>query len=104
MVVECHFFGPLREAIGTKTIEQQLPEGATVADVVTELLDDYPALADGLVDEDGALRNSVNVTLNKENINHLDGPTTPVDDGDVLRFAAAVIGGSSTPAPTRLAS
>ncbi len=96
MAVECHFFGPLREAIGDKTVEYQIVEPATVSDVVKGLIEEYPEVAEGLIDEDGKLRESVNVTLNKENINHLDGPETTLEDGDVLRFAAAVIGGSHT--------
>lgn len=94
MMVECRFFGALREAVGTKQIDHSIPADATVADVVDSLIDAYPAVADGLIDEDGSLRDSVNVTLNKENINHLDGTTTPIEDGDVLRFAAAVVGGT----------
>lgn len=101
MPVECHFFGPLREALGTKTVEQQIQDDATVSDVVEALIEEYPALAEGLIDEDGRLRESVNVTLNKENINHLDGAETTLDNGDVLRFAAAVIGGSKTRAASR---
>ena len=93
MPIECHFFGPLREAVGTKTVERTIDSGATVQEVVEDLVADYPDLTDGLLDDDGAIHDAVNVTLNKENINHLNGPETTLEDGDVLRFASAVIGG-----------
>lgn len=93
MPIECHFFGPLREAVGTKTVERSIDSGATVQAVVDGLVADYPDLTEGLLDDDGTIHDAVNVTLNKENINHLSGPETSLEDGDVLRFASAVIGG-----------
>ena len=93
MLIECNFFGPLREAVGTKTVQHDIDADATVKDVVDGLVDEYPDLGEGLLDEDGSIHDAVNVTLNKENINHLNGPETVLEDGDVLRFASAVIGG-----------
>lgn len=92
--IECHFFGPLREAVGTKTVERAIEPDETVLAVVDDLVADYPDLTDGLLDDDGSIHDAVNVTLNKENINHLNGPETTLEDGDVLRFASAVIGGA----------
>lgn len=93
MLVECNFFGPLRENVGTKTIERELPEGATVADLVDELADEFDEFAPRVVDESGAIRDSINVTVDGRNVRQLEGVETPLEDGTTVRFAPSVVGG-----------
>lgn len=94
MRVEWNFFGPMRDAVGTKTVERTLADDASVRDAVDDVVATHPELADHLLD-DGALDASTNLTKNGTNVAHLDGGATPLSDGDVLRAALPVVGGET---------
>lgn len=94
MQVTCVLFGPLRESVGTKEVSCEVGDGATVGDVVDRLVERSPALADRLLDEAGNPDiDGMNVTRNGTNVVHERGLDTPVEDGDVVRFAPPVVGG-----------
>jgi len=93
MPVECNFFGPLRESVGTKTVEHDIGEGTTVADLAMELAAEYDALREELLTEDGDLQGNVNVTVDGNNIRQLSGVDTVLEDGMTVRFAPPVVGG-----------
>ena len=95
MEVHCDLFGPLREAIGTKSTVIVLEDDATVRDVLDRLVEQAPTLEAHVFDEEGGL-GSVNVTRNRTHVNHESGLETAVEDGDVIRIALPVVGGSST--------
>lgn len=71
MDVEVTVYGPLRSATGTKQVTLS-PDGGTVRAVVRELRAEYPRTESQLLDDDGALRPSVRVTV--------DGETADLDD------------------------
>ena len=93
MEVEIKLFGPMREAVGEKTLVRTLPEGATVGDLIDDLVDEYPTLEGRFLDEDGDIDSGVNVTVNGTNVRQRDGPATELADGDLLRTAPPVAGG-----------
>jgi len=93
MRVECNFFGPFRGAVGAKTIERDLPEGATVADLAAALADEFDELSEAIVAADGGLADGINVTVDGRNVRQLDGGATPLADGATVRFAPPVVGG-----------
>jgi molybdopterin converting factor small subunit len=68
-------------------------EGATIGDVFTALVGQYPGLGGQLVDASGALHKFVNVYVNDEDIRYLDSLGTPVTEGDVVSILPAVAGG-----------
>lgn len=90
MEIECNFFGPLREAVGEKTVIREVDSDATVGDLLSGLVADHSL--DGVLTDDGDL-GSVTVTKNGTNVAHLDGLDTALDDGDVVRLAPPVVGG-----------
>lgn len=67
--------------------------GATVGDVVSELVGVYPGLKENLVDDSGAVRKFVNVYVNDEDIRFLDKLDTAVAEGDEVAILPAVAGG-----------
>jgi molybdopterin synthase sulfur carrier subunit len=89
--IECVFFGPLREATGTKTVAVE-PEAETVGGLLAELERTYPDLAGRLRDGEG-IADEVVVTLNGRHVQHETGLETTVSDGDVIRLTTAVYGG-----------
>ena len=70
-------------------------EGSTVGALMKKLGDAYPELKPHLFDEEGALRNFVNVFVNDDNIRDVDGMETSVKDSDEVMLVPAVAGGWS---------
>jgi len=68
-------------------------EGATIGDVFTALVGQYPGLGGQLIDASGALHKFVNVYVNDEDIRYLDSLGTAVAEGDVVSILPAVAGG-----------
>ena len=68
-------------------------DGATIGEVFTAIVGQYPGLGGQLVDESGALHKFVNVYVNDEDIRYLDSLGTPVAEGDVVSILPAVAGG-----------
>jgi sulfur-carrier protein len=68
-------------------------DGATVAEVIDDLVDRYPPLAAQLL-QDGELASFVNVYLDGEDVRTRDGLDTAVDDDDQLILLPAMAGGS----------
>jgi len=88
--MELTVYGPLRAATGEKRVGVDA-DGDTVAAVVEAFVDAYPRAESHLVDEDGALRPSVRVTVGGERA-ALDDDCPP--DAEVALFPA-MRGGAS---------
>jgi sulfur-carrier protein adenylyltransferase/sulfurtransferase len=69
--------------------------GGTVGEVIDGLLAAHGGLKRHLVQDDGRLRNFVNLYLNDTDIRHLASTETPVHSGDVLTIVPSIAGGSS---------
>lgn len=96
MNVECNFFGPFRDTIGTKTIEPECPDGTTLIELIRELETDYGGIEDQLLSEDGTLNDTLSITVDGEHIRQLDSGATTLNDDSVVRFAPPVSGGKDT--------
>ena len=70
----------------------QVP-GATVREVVTELVALHPGLESQLLAPDGDLNRFVNAFLNDTDVRHLQELDTPVGDADTLVLLPAMAGG-----------
>ena len=67
--------------------------GATVGEVVTHLIGEYPGMKPNLLDDEGILHRFVNVYVNDEDVRYLDRMETELVDGDELSILPAVAGG-----------
>jgi adenylyltransferase/sulfurtransferase len=85
---------PLRPFTGGHD-EVSVP-GETVGDVLAGLVEQFPPLRRHLFAEDGRLRNFVNAYLNEQDIRHLQGPGTPVADGDAVTLVPSIAGGRAS--------
>lgn len=72
-------------------------EGATLADLFSDLETRHKGIRERLVDEAsaGQLRRFVNVYLNDEDVRFLDGISTALKDGDSVTILPAVAGGAA---------
>ncbi|MBI3939257.1 MAG: molybdopterin-synthase adenylyltransferase MoeB [Acidobacteria bacterium] len=85
---------PLRQYVG-KSDSLEL-EGKTIGEVLNHLTSQYGELKKHLYNDEGKLRNFVNIYLNDEDIRYLQKENTPVKDGDVVSIVPSIAGGSST--------
>ena len=67
--------------------------GATVGEVMGDLIGRFPSLKDQLFESEASLRRFVNVYLNDDDIRYLGGLDAGVSDGDRLTILPAVAGG-----------
>jgi molybdopterin synthase sulfur carrier subunit len=75
---------------GDNEIELQ---AKNVEEAITELIEEYPDLKIHLMNEDGTLRNFVNLFLNGEDIRYLQGVETQLLDQDKLQIIPSIAGG-----------
>jgi molybdopterin converting factor small subunit len=75
---------------GTKEVEI---DGATVGDVLSQLVDRYPGLRSQLLTDEGDLNRFVNVYVEGQDIRYLDERATPVAERDTLIILPAMAGG-----------
>lgn len=80
-------------ANGNDTIDL---EGVDVGQIMGRLADTFPQLKRHMFDDDGELRNFVNVYINDENIRDRQQQGTPLQPGDELTIVPAIAGGGST--------
>ena len=89
-----HIPGALREfTAGKSTVEINCSPG-TVASTLSELWTRYPGLRDRIVNEQGQVREHINLFLGDENIRYTGGLATPVPADSEISIVPAVSGGS----------
>jgi sulfur-carrier protein len=88
--------GPLRRLSGGQmTVDVQAGD---LAAAITALDARYPGFKDRLLDENGELRQFVNVYLNDEDVRLGSGLKAKVGDKDEISIVPAVAGGAGLPA------
>jgi molybdopterin synthase sulfur carrier subunit len=78
------------QANGQSTVDVA---GASVGDVVSSLVAEYPGLQSNLLDDAGKVRKFINIYINDEDIRFLDQLDTAVAEGDEVAILPAVAGG-----------
>ncbi len=91
MAVSVRVPGPLRRL--TSGSSQVEVDGSTVAQVLADLEARYPGFKDRLYDNDGNLRQFINIYVNDADIRFGGGLETPVTDRDDISIVPAVAGG-----------
>lgn len=93
MAVTIHIPGPLRVFSGGAQ-ELRIPSTpATLRDALHELWRQYPGIRDRLVNEEGQLREHINIFVGKENIRYTGDFATPLQPGAEISILPAVSGG-----------
>ncbi len=68
-------------------------DGDSLGGVIDAMNEQYPGLRDRICDDQGQLRNFVNVYVNGEDVRFLQGLDTPTTAGDEVSVVPAVAGG-----------
>jgi molybdopterin synthase sulfur carrier subunit len=88
------FYATLRQVVGQKTIEFELPPGSTVRQLLDEMLRRYPALRHELLDEQGDMFSHVHIFVNGRDAPFLaNALDTEIKMDDVVGVFPAVGGG-----------
>lgn len=69
-------------------------EAGAIGEVLAALVEQNPALAKQLYNEQGVLRSFVNIYVGDEDIRYLQGVETPVPDGETVSIIPAIAGGA----------
>jgi len=88
-----HIPGALREfTAGRSTVEIAFSTG-TVADALTLLWTLHPGVRDRVVNEQGQVRQHINIFIGNENIRYTGGLASPVSESSQISIVPAVSGG-----------
>ena len=68
--------------------------GDSVGEVIDGLVRRFPDLKPHLLNDEGQVRNFVNVYINDEDVRYLQEDRTPVKEGDVLSIVPSIAGGN----------
>jgi len=86
----------LRQHAGRQSVVRA--DGATVGEVLEELISAHPGLSGQVLGADGkTLHRFVNVYLNDDDVRYLERLDTKVSDDDVISILPAVAGGADLP-------
>ena len=69
-------------------------DGSSVEEALASLCTQFIELKPNLFDENGIVRNFINVYLNDDDIRYADGMKSAVKDGDSIQIVPSVAGGS----------
>jgi molybdopterin synthase sulfur carrier subunit len=86
-------FADLAEIAGGKEVEVETEPGETVGAALSALVEAHPDLEDRIYDEEGDLRDHINVLRNGANVHAEDGLETELKPGDELALFPPVSGG-----------
>ena len=70
--------------------------GSSVEEVFEALVSEYAEVKANLFDENGKMRNFINVYLNDDDIRYANGLKSKVQDGDTIQIVPSVAGGCLT--------
>ena len=90
--VKVKLFAIYYEAAGTRELEVDLPEDATVLDLAKLLEEKFPKLRGELI-KDGRISEEARVLINGRNIEWLEKEKTKLHEGDVVAFFPPAAGG-----------
>ncbi|MEN3001106.1 MAG: ubiquitin-like small modifier protein 1, partial [Armatimonadota bacterium] len=74
-------------------------EASTVREAIEQLVVRFPKLKPHLFNEEGRLRSFVNLYRGDEDVRHLQGLDTPLNENDELMIVPSVAGGTATQTP-----
>jgi molybdopterin synthase sulfur carrier subunit len=93
-MMKIRFYATLRQVIGGSEVEVELPETATIRDMLEAICSMYPGLKRELLDETGELYQHVHIFVNGRDAPFLeDGLDATLNQEDMVGIFPAVGGG-----------
>ena len=91
MAITVRIPAPLRKVTNGK--DRVEVDAENLADMVEAMEEQYPGIKERLLDESGELRHFVNIYVNGEDVQFLQGLETPISGPDEVSIVPAVAGG-----------
>lgn len=86
--MKVNFYATLRQIVGQKTVEFDLPQETTAAQLVDSILEEFPRMRPELIDENGDLHSHIHIFINGRDVpfleNKLDTVVEPTDKIDIF--------------------
>jgi molybdopterin synthase sulfur carrier subunit len=93
-VMQANLYGTLRLITGKKTVLVELPSGATVRELLEEIIRQFPAMQPELMEDDSSLRKDLPLFVNGRNPRLLpDSIESPLQPGDIVSLFSPVSSG-----------
>jgi len=99
--VTFHIPGALREFTGGRSKVQIENSPATLSDALSALWTLCPGLRDRITNEQGQVREHINIFIGDENVRYTGGLASPVSPGSEISIVPAVSGGGANRAMPR---
>ncbi|TXT56582.1 MAG: hypothetical protein BAJATHORv1_20172 [Candidatus Thorarchaeota archaeon] len=93
MLIRFKSFGPLRRLLTTSELTLEMPEDATVNDVIHTIIESSGSDARQLLYDSGKFSGNFIVLVNKTDVDRLDGLNTRLSPGDQVIVLPHVQGG-----------
>ena len=88
------FYATLRSIVGQKTVDVDIPDGATIGQLISVIVTAYPALRPELLDEKGSLHGHIHFFVNGRDVRYLEHQIdTVLHPDDVITIFPPVGGG-----------
>jgi molybdopterin converting factor small subunit len=97
VTVTFHLPGPLRQFADGRTQVQVDHAGGSLLEALTALTTAFPGLGDRILNEQGRVREHVNIFVGNEDSRYTGGLATKVSDGAEISIVPSISGGSPTP-------
>ena len=92
--MEVNFYATLRDVVGQKTVDIDIPENATIRQLVDTIVELYPLLREKLLNQENNLWGHVHVFINGRDAPFLDDEMgTVIKPEDTINIFPAVGGG-----------
>ena len=82
---------PLRKL--TNNVDTVFVEASTILELIENVDFGYPGIKECILNEQGGIRNFVNIYVNNEDVRHLKGQFTEVQGTDEVSIVPAIAGG-----------
>ncbi len=89
-----NYYATLRQVVGVRQVEFSLPQGATLRQLIEEMVKRYPDLKREMIDQSGNLLSHIHIFVSGRDSTLLDGSLdTILAPGDIISIFPPVGGG-----------
>jgi len=89
-----NYYATLRQVVGVRQVEFSLPQGATLHQLIEEMIKRYPGLKREMLDRNGNLQSHIHIYVNGRDSTLLDGSVDSIlAPGDTISIFPPVGGG-----------
>lgn len=93
ITIKVKFFATFKQITNEKEIDLQLEAGMNISQLIDILIKSYNDLKKEIFDENGKMKDYIQILKNGRNIKYLNSLNTKLEDADIISFFPPVAGG-----------